>query len=148
MQQPSAALVLLGAALILAACGGQDTMSRPFGLARDAPGGDTTRVPLLPLSVPPNIGDRPLRPGASAIPTAASQPASPTLGANSGQQAFLDAAGGSTDTAAEIRQKIDDDARIVRPGPRFVSDLLSWTPPPGYATLFQAPQKSWWSRMF
>lgn len=123
-------------------------MSRSFGLARDATGG-TARVPLLPLSMPPNIGDRPLRPGASAIPSSVSQQDSPAVaGASPGQEALLDAAGGSTESAADIRQKIDEDARLVRPNPQFVTNLLSWTPPPGYATLFQPPQKSWWSRLF
>jgi hypothetical protein len=147
MRRHITALLTLSAALVLAACG-QDDMSRSFGLARDTSGG-TARVPLLPLSVPPNIGDRPLRPGASAIPSSVSQQTNPDVaGASAGQQALLEAAGGDTDPGADIRQKIDDDARLVHPSPQFVTDLLNWIPPPGYATLFQSSQKSWWSRLF
>ena len=148
MHQRATTLLLLGLAAVLGGCGNQDALTRPFGMARDAPGG-SGNVPLLPLSVPPSIGDRPARPGASAIPTTVAPPPSQAAsGASPGQQAFVEAAGGSTASADEIRQRIDEDARLLRPSPQFVSELLNWGPPPGYASLFQQPRKSWFGRLF
>ena len=148
MQQHATALLLLGAAALLAGCGSHDDLSRPFTLSRNAPG-DAANVWLPPLSMPPSMADRPLRPGAMASSTVAAPAPTASLASSSpGQQAFLEAAGGNAPTTAEIRQQIDTDARMARPSPQVVSDLLNWTPPPGYVTLFAPPRKSWLGRIF
>lgn len=148
MQQHATALLLLGAAALLAGCGSHDDLSRPFTLSRNAPG-DAANVSPPPLSVPPNIGNRPLRPGATdpRMADVASAPAAPVPG-SPGQQALLEAAGGSAPTSAQVREQMDSDARMARPSPQVVSDLLNWTPPPGYVTLFAPPRKSWLGRIF
>ena len=58
-----AALLLTGTALALAGCGNSDTLSRTFGLTRDAPD-EFTVTTRAPLSMPPDFSLRPPRPGA------------------------------------------------------------------------------------
>ena len=68
IQTPSSRLLptlfLTCAALGLSACGGDENLSRTFGLVRDAP--DEFRVTTrAPLSMPPEFTLRPPRPGAA-----------------------------------------------------------------------------------
>ena len=142
--------VLLLSAGPLAACGGSDDLSRNFGVARDAPSA-TSSMPLVPLSVPPTLNDRPSRPGAAPAPALRGQSDSTvasTSGISSGQQALVDTAGGGFATPTDIRQQIDEDTRIAHASPQFVNELMNWSPPPGYQTVFQQANKSWWNRFF
>ncbi len=146
----SNAFVLLLAATVLAGCGDSDALSRNFGVARDAPT-TTASAPLLPLSVPPTLSDRPLRPGATATPVLrdpSGSAAATAAGASSGQQALLDAAGGGIAAPTDIRQQIDEDTRLVRTSPQFADELMSWSPQPGAPTVFQPAKKGWLSRIF
>jgi len=141
--QRRGALLLVGSALALTACSStSDTLSRTFGLTRDAPDEFmvTTRAPL---SMPPDYSLRPPRPGESrpmeqserrqaeealvpqtalAVPQASDSP---------GQAAIVQAAGPAAPT--QIRQQVDSDARMDQGNKSFASKLLFWqTPtPPG-----------------
>ena len=135
-----ATLLLTGTTLALAACSNSDTLSRTFGLTRDAPDEFmvTTRAPL---SMPPDFSLRPPRPGAprpmeqsertqaeeALVPQAAL--GSPQGGDSAGQDAIVQAAGPTP--PAQIRQEVDSDARMQQADTSFVSKLLFWqTPPP------------------
>jgi hypothetical protein len=135
-------LLLTGTALALTSCGNGDTLSRTFGLTRDAPDEFmvTTRAPL---SMPPDFSLRPPRPGAprpmeqsertqaeeALVPQTAL--GSPQGGDSPGQNALVQAAGPTAPD--EIRQQVDADARMQQANPSFVSKLLFWQspPPPG-----------------
>jgi hypothetical protein len=135
-----AALLLTGTALGLTGCGNGDTLSRTFGLTRDAPDEFmvTTRAPL---SMPPDFSLRPPRPGAprpmeqssrtqaeeALVPQTAL--GTPQAGDSPGQDALVQAAGPAA--PAQIRQQVDADARMQEANKSFVSKLLFWqTPPP------------------
>jgi hypothetical protein len=134
-------LVLTGVAFGLAACGSSDTLSRTFGLTRDAPDEFmvTTRAPL---SMPPDFSLRPPRPGAprpmeqsernqaeeALVPQVAL--GTPQGGDSPGQDALVQAAGPTASN--QIRQQIDADAKMDQGSNGFVSKLLFWqnpTPP-------------------
>jgi hypothetical protein len=133
------ALVLI--ALSLAGCG-DDSMTRNFGLARDA-APDTVAATQMPLSMPPTLALRPTRPGAT-VPRRTSQ-AEPAVG-SAGQDALLQAAGpGAT---ADIRQLINENSGMIDPGPEFTDRLMNWTAPPGSASLSQPAKKGWLSSIF
>jgi hypothetical protein len=137
-----AALLLTGTAFALTACGSSDTLSRTFGLTRDAPDEFmvTTRAPL---SMPPDFALRPPRPGAprpmeqsernQAEEALVPQTALGTTqgGDSAGQDALVQSAGPAA--PGKIRQQIDADARMEQGSNSFVSKLLFWqTPtPPG-----------------
>jgi len=133
-----AASVLTGTALALTSCGSADSLSRTFGLTRDAPDEFmvTTRAPL---SMPPDFSLRPPRPGAprpmeqsertqaeeALVPQTAL--GTPQAGVSAGQDALVQAAGPpATD---QIRQQIDEDARMENANSSFVDKLLFWRSP-------------------
>ncbi len=141
--QLRAALLLTGSALALTACSStSDTLSRTFGLTRDAPDEFmvTTRAPL---SMPPDYSLRPPRPGESRpmeqserrqaeealVPQTAL--GMPQASDSPGQEAMVQAAGPAAPT--QIRQQVDSDARTDQGSKSFASKLLFWqTPtPPG-----------------
>jgi hypothetical protein len=133
-----AASLLVGSTLALAACGNGDTLSRAFGLTRDAPDEFlvTTRAPL---SMPPDFSLRPPRPGAprpmeqserqqaeeALVPQTAL--GTPQASDSPGQDALLQAAG--PPVTNQIRQQIDADARMQQGSQSFVSKLLFWQKP-------------------
>lgn len=133
-----AALLLTGAALALTACGSGDTLSRTFGLTRDAPDEFmvTTRAPL---SMPPDFSLRPPRPGAprpmeqserlqaeeALVPQVAL--GTPQGGDSPGQDALVQAAGPAA--PSQIRRQIDADARMQQADSGFISKLLFWQKP-------------------
>jgi hypothetical protein len=127
--------------LSLAACS-DDSMTRNFSLDRNtAP--DTVAATQMPLSVPPSLAQRPVRPGAPA-PQQTSQEAQAV--GSAGQDALLEAAGPSA--TADIRQLIDENSGMIDAGPEFTDRLLNWTPPPGYTSLSQPMKKGWLSGIF
>ncbi len=129
-------------ALLLAACS-NDGMTRNFSLNRDA-GQDNLASPQAPLSVPPNLGLRPPRPGAPSLLTTGQQP-DQTAG-SAGQDALVDSAG--PPAAADIRTTINENSGMISASPAFVDALMNWTPPPGYTPLTVPPKKGWFSRLF
>jgi len=129
------------AALVLVGCS-DDSMTRNFGLARDA-APDTVAATQVPLSTPPSLALRPTRPGAIA-PHQAS-PSEPTTG-SPGQDALLQAAGPGA--PADIRQLINENSGMIDLGPAFTDRLMSWTAPPGSTPMSQPAQKGWLGRIF
>ncbi len=134
------ALLLAGSALLLAGCetGG---LARTFGLTRDAPDEFmvTTRAPL---SLPPDYNLRPPRPGAPRPQEQSEQQqaeeilvpqtalAGPNTGAPSpGQLALLQQSGPSA--PADIRRRVDQDARMDKADDGFIDKLLYWRKPNG-----------------
>ena len=128
------ALLLTGSTILLAGCGGG--LARTFGLTRDAPDEFlvTTRAPL---SLPPDYNLRPPRPGAprpqeqseqrQAQEILAPQTAlnAPTAGGDSAGQNALLAQSGPT-APADIRRRVDRDARVDKADDGFVDRLLYW----------------------
>jgi len=138
-------LLLCGAVLGLSACGGDENLSRTFGLVRDAP--DEFRVTTrAPLSMPPEYTLRPPRPGAARpqelserqqaeqalVPQLALE-GSPTARQSVGQQALLSAAG--PDAPQDIRAQVDQDASLDTGNRAFTEQLMFWRKPtePGVA---------------
>lgn len=134
-------LCLLLAALMLAACS-DDSMTRTFGLNRDA-APNTLFASRIPLSVPPNIGLRPARPGAAEPPSPGQQ--LDQAAGSPGQDALVDSAG--PPATEHIRTLINENSGMIYPSPGFVDALMNWTPPPGYTPLTPPPKKSWLSRL-
>lgn len=128
--------------LLLAACG-DDSMTRNFGVSRDsAP--ETMASTQMPLSVPPNIADRPRRPGVLAPPQgSASASDDQTASLSPGQDALLDASGPAP--TSDIRTMIDQNSGLVYPPRQFVDRVMTWTPPPGYTSLVTHASKGWFS---
>lgn len=130
---------LLASPLLLAGCG--DQLSRTFGLTRDAP--DEFQVTTrAPLSMPPSYTLRPPTPGATRpqelpLSTQAEAALVPEAalggggGTSPGQQAILAAAGPPAPPG--IRETVDQEAQLDRPGQGFTDQLLFWksTPPAG-----------------
>ena len=129
------AALLVGSALLLAGCD-NSSLSRTFGLTRDAPDEFmvTTRAPL---SLPPDYNLRPPRPGAPRPQEQSEQSqaeeilvpqtalAGPRTGAPSaGQAALLRQTGPGA--PADIRRRVDQDARAERTDPSFIDKLLYW----------------------
>ncbi|MBV9734781.1 MAG: DUF3035 domain-containing protein [Acidisphaera sp.] len=127
----------LGCALTLAGCGG-DPM-RTFGLSRDAP--DEFQVTTrAPLSMPPDFNLRPPTPGAprpqeqserrqAEAALAPQLELSGTASADSpGQDALVAAAGPAA--PGDIRQRVDREASLDRPGESFTDRLMFWKPAP------------------
>jgi Protein of unknown function (DUF3035) len=129
-------------ALLLVGCGG-DAMTRNFSLNRDA-GQDNLAAAQPPLSMPPNLGLRPPRPGAPTLQTTGQL--SDQAAGSPGQDALVDSAG--PPAAADIRSAINDNAGMINASPAFVDALMNWTPPPGYTPLTAPPKKGWFSRLF
>lgn len=145
------ALLLTGCALLLAGCetGG---LSRTFGLTRDAPDEFmvTTRAPL---SLPPDYNLRPPRPGAPRPQEQSEQrqaeeilvPQTALGGGNggassAGQSALLQQSGASA--PADIRRRVDRDARLDKADEGFIDKLLYWRTPNGKEALVDANAES------
>jgi hypothetical protein len=142
-------LLLTGSVLALASCGNSDSLSRTFGLTRDAPDEFmvTTRAPL---SMPPDFSLRPPRPGAprpmeQSEERQAEEALAPqtALGVpqtdSAGQEALVQAAGPpATD---RVRRQIDADARMENADSGFVDKLLFWRTPPPPKGIVVDPQK-------
>lgn len=132
--------------LLLAACG-QSGDTRNFSLSRNsAP--DTIAATQMPLSMPPDLATRPKRPGALPPSTQAADASQNDQSTGSpGQDALLDAAGGSSGTS-DIRTQIDESSGLVFPKPEFVDQVMNWTPPPGYHPMATQASKGWFSGWF
>lgn len=135
----SAACLLTALALPLAGCGG-DGLARTFGLVRDAPD-EFTVTTRAPLSMPPDFGLRPPRPGAprpqeqseqkqaeeALVPQTAL--ATSQAGVSPGQAALIQQAGPQVSDA--IRQRVDSDAHAAEAANNgFMDKLLFWRRPP------------------
>src|ERR1700722_11237480 len=127
--------LLLGASLLLlGGCSG-DTLSRTFGLTRDAPD-EYTVTTRAPLSMPPDYNLRPPRPGAqrpqeqsereqaaaALVPQLAL--GAPEGGASPGQAALLQETGPAAPT--DIRAKVDQEANQASGDQGFIDKLLYW----------------------
>lgn len=139
-QRLTCSLLLGCAAIALTGCGGVgDTLSRTFGLSRDAPD-EFTVTTQAPLAMPPDYSIRPPQPGAprpqdvsdrqqaeqALIPQTT---LTPQTGAMSpGQQALLAAAG--PPAPANIRAEIAQDRSLNNPGESFADRLMFWRPTP------------------
>ncbi|HYZ22809.1 MAG TPA: DUF3035 domain-containing protein [Rhodopila sp.] len=128
--------VLLAGGLLLTGC--SDGLTRTFGLTRDAPD-EYTVTTRAPLSMPPDYNLRPPRPGASrpqevserqqAEETLVPQLAlgAPKGGTSAGQEALLQEAG--PPAPADIRRKVDQDARLTDADESFIDRVLYWRKP-------------------
>ena len=141
----SAALIGL---LLLGGCGG-DSLTRTFGLSRDAP--DEFQVTTrAPLSMPPDYTLRPPQPGAvrpqersdSQQAEAALAPQTAitgTGGATSpGQAALVQQAGPPAER--DIRQKVNAEAALTASNRSLTDRLMFWKEPPP-AGIVVDPQK-------
>jgi hypothetical protein len=131
------ALLLGCAAVALAGCG--DTLSRTFGLTRDAPD-EFSVTTQAPLAMPPDYSIRPPQPGAprpqdvsdrvaaeqALIPQTTLTPETGQM--SPGQEALLAAAG--PPAPANIRSEIAQDRSLNNPGESFADRLMFWRPPP------------------
>jgi hypothetical protein len=140
--------LLAGSLLLLAGCD-TDRLTRTFGLTRDAPD-EYTVTTRAPLSMPPDYNLRPPRPGEARpqeqtertqaeealVPQMAL--GSPTAGDSPGQDALLQQAGPSAPN--DIRQRVDQDARLNAANDSFVDKLLYWRRP-DTANALVDPQK-------
>jgi hypothetical protein len=131
------ALLLGGTFVLLAGCS-TDKLSRTFGLTRDAPD-EYTVTTRAPLSMPPDYNLRPPRPGAprpqeqserqqaeeALVPELALN--APTGSASPGQAALMQEAG--TAAPADIRRRVDQEARTDAADDGFVDKLLYWRKP-------------------
>jgi hypothetical protein len=116
-------------------------MTRNFGLSRDA-APSTVGATQLPLSVPPNLAQRPTR-ARQVAPRQASDEQQQTDSA--GQDALVEAAGPAA--TADVRQLIDENSGMSEPGPEFTDRLMNWTPQPGSTPLSEPAKKGWLSRI-
>jgi Protein of unknown function (DUF3035) len=130
--------------LLLAGCS-DDSMTRNFGMSRDsAP--QTMASTQMPLSTPPSLSVRPTRPGAIAPSRDNASPAEQAAGSE-GQDALVQAAGPAS--SSDIRTMINEKSGLVYGDPRFVDQLMGWTPPPGYTPVFtQGTKGGWFTRLF
>ena len=114
------------------------SLSRTFGLTRDAPD-EFTVVTRAPLSMPPDFTLRPPEPGAarpqeqsdrslaeSALVPDAALGGAPA-GVSPGQAALVRDAGGGA--PADIRQRVDQEARLDASDDSFIDRLLYWRKP-------------------
>jgi hypothetical protein len=123
--------------VLLSGCS-SNSLSRTFGLTRDAPD-EYTVTTRAPLSMPPEYNLRPPRPGAprpqeqsereqaeeALVPQLALS--SPQSGTSPGQAALLQQSGPAA--PADIRSKVDQDARYAANNESFVDKLLYWRKP-------------------
>jgi hypothetical protein len=128
--------VLLGTALLLAGCG--DKLTRTFGLTRDAPD-EYTVTTRAPLSMPPDYNLRPPRPGAARPQEQSERQQAEealvpqlALGApqgttSPGQAALLQESGPAA--PADIRRRVDQDARLASNEDSIVDKVLYWRKP-------------------
>lgn len=147
-------VILLGAlaaaTLPMAGCGSTESLTRTFGLTRDAPDefAVTTRAPL---SMPPDYTLRPPRPGATRpqeLPLSAQAEATLVPQAvlakdprqTTGQQALVAAAGPSAPD--NIREEVDAESQLDRPGHDLTDRLLFWRSPPPAGTVVDPAKES------
>jgi hypothetical protein len=133
-----AAAALMGCALILLAGCGSNTLSRTFGLTRDAPD-EYTVTTRAPLSMPPDYNLRPPRPGAprpqeqsereqaaeALVPQLAL--GAPQGNASPGQSALVQEAGPAA--PSDIRRRIDQEANHANGDDSFIDTVLYWRKP-------------------
>jgi hypothetical protein len=125
---PVVALVILGGC-------STTQLTRTFGLTRDAPD-EYTVLTRAPLSMPPDFTLRPPQPGAprpqeqsvrsqaeSALVPDSALGGAP-VGVSAGQAALVRDAGGGA--SADIRQRVDQEARLGANDDGFVDKLLYW----------------------
>jgi DUF3035 family protein len=129
--------LLLGCTLTLLG-GCSDTLTRTFGLTRDAPD-EYTVTTRAPLSMPPDYNLRPPRPGVprpqeqserqqaeeALVPQLAL--GAPKGSDSAGQAALIQEAG--PPAPSDIRRKIDQDANQASADQGFVDKLLYWRKP-------------------
>ncbi|WP_158258417.1 DUF3035 domain-containing protein [Rhodopila globiformis] len=127
-------LLLTGSMALLAGCSG-DQLVRTFGIARATPD-EYTVTTRAPLSMPPDFNLRPPSPGAPRPQEQSEQKqaeealvpqlalGAPTGGESPGQMALMQQAGPAA--PADIRQKVDQDAKNATADDGFVDKLLLW----------------------
>ena len=130
-------LVLTSSLALLAGCSG-DQLTRSFGLTRDAPD-EYTVTTRAPLSMPPDYNLRPPSPGAPRPQEQSEQKQAeealvpqlalggPTGSESPGQLALMQQAGPAA--PADIRRKVDQDARNAAADEGFIDKLLYWRKP-------------------
>lgn len=130
-------LGLVGSLVLLSGCD-TDKLTRTFGLTRDAPD-EYTVTTRAPLSMPPDYNLRPPRPGAArpqeqSERTQAEQALVPQMalgaaqgGVSPGQAALVQEAGPAAPN--DIRQRVDQDAKLDSTNDSFVDKLLYWRKP-------------------
>lgn len=129
---------LIGSVVLLAGCDG-NKLTRTFGLTRDAPD-EYTVTTRAPLSMPPDYALRPPRPGvprpqdvsernqAQEILVPQTALGSGTTAApTAGQAALLQQAGPAA--PPNIRQRVDQDAKMEQADQGFIDKLLYWRTP-------------------
>lgn len=142
--RPLPRCALLGCtAIVLTGCSGLgDTLSRNFGMTRDAPD-EFSVTTQAPLAMPPDYSIRPPEPGAprpqdmpdrqqaeqALIPQTALTPQTGQM--SPGQEALVAAAG--PPAPANIRAAIAQDHSLNNPGESFADRLMFWrsAPKPG-----------------
>ncbi|MGE0415309.1 MAG: DUF3035 domain-containing protein [Acetobacteraceae bacterium] len=131
-------LLAAGSVALLAGCSSSG-LTRTFGLTRDAPD-EFAVTTQAPLSMPPDFMLRPPRPGAarpqqqserlqaeeSLVPQVALT-GPPTGAPSPGQSALLQETG--PPVSNEIRQQVDQDARMAASSDGFLDKVLYWRKP-------------------
>ncbi|HVZ08135.1 DUF3035 domain-containing protein [Rhodopila sp.] len=127
-----------GLLLLLSGCSGMNSLYRTFGLTRDAPD-EFTVTTRAPLSMPPDFTLRPPRPGAPRPQEQSERQAAeealvpqlalnqPQAGASAGQDALLAETGPAA--PADIRQKVNQDARYAADDQSLIDKILYWRKP-------------------
>jgi hypothetical protein len=146
------ARLLLGCTILSLAGCGSDKLARTFGLTRDAPD-EYTVTTRAPLSMPPDYNLRPPRPGAprpqeqserqqaeEALVPALALNAPASGAASPGQSALMAQAGPAA--PADIRRKVDADARTDSSNDGFVDKLLYWRKPDTHNTQVDPTKES------
>ena len=136
--------------VLLSGCS-TSTLTRTFGLTRDAPD-EFTVVTRAPLSMPPDYTLRPPQPGAmrpqeqsdrslaeSALVPEAALGGTPS-GVSPGQSALVRDAGGGA--PADIRQRVDQEARLDTGEDGFIDRLLYWRKPNSQRAVVDAGEEA------
>jgi|HubBroStandDraft_1064217.scaffolds.fasta_scaffold243067_2 hypothetical protein len=126
-----------GIIVLLSGCG-DINLSRTFGLTRDTPD-EFTVVTRAPLSMPPDFTLRPPQPGAPRPQDQSDRAQAESAlvpeailggtrgGMTPGQQALVRDAGGLA--PADIRQRVDQEARLDTSDDSFIDKVLYWRKP-------------------
>lgn len=121
-------------AVLLTGCG-DTSLTRTFGLVRDAPD-EFTVVTRAPLSMPPDFTLRPPQPGAprpqeqgertqaEAVLSPEAALGAPRMALSPGQAALVRDAGGTP--APDIRRRVDEEAKKTATDDSFIDKLLYW----------------------
>ena|ERR1700761_2109746 len=138
LEQSLVGSVLLGASLLLLGGCSSDSLSRTFGLTRDAPD-EYTVTTRAPLSMPPDYNLRPPRPG-QARPQEQSEReqaaealvpqlalGTPQGNVSPGQAALLEETGPAA--PASIRTQVDREASQENADDSFIDKVLYWRKP-------------------